>query len=617
MPASKLLIPVRKYRASGGAFTLPDRPVLASVREADMLPLRQLAADVKRSFRSAARFERDAVSPAAVRIRRDRGVSGRDAYRLTVRPDGVEILAAADPGAYYGVQTLRDLLKAHGRSLPLCRIDDEPDFARRGVYHDCSRGKVPTVETIKALVERLAHWKINELQLYVENVFTFKRHPAIGRGYSPFTVEDILEIQAFCKLHHVALVGSLASFGHMERILALREYSHLAEMPGEHGWRGGTTLNPLHPGSIRLVADLFDEFLPIHEAADFNVCCDETWELGKGRSKKRADAVGTGTVYLEFLLKIHKLCRKHGKRMNAWADIVLKHPELLDRLPKDIVMLNWSYAPSGGRIPQTRNIARAGLPVVICPGTNAWVSHGSRLQDAIDNVANFSAVGRRHHAEGLLNTDWGDGGHRNLLGVSLHGFAHGAAHAWNGRAVDNRTFTELFCRRVFAQGDGTLAAALRKLGSTEAISGFRTGYGCWPYHVLVEPLRPRRKPAFSRIDLAAPAGCRRVISQLSDAKIWPSPPAGMDSFERLAIREMAMGARMDCAAARRALVALNLRAGKAVAAAELRGLADEMRSLASDFKKLWLARNRPSRLADNLALMRRAERECRRLSRRD
>jgi len=614
MATSKLLIPVRKYRASGGAFKLPDKPVLASVRDADMLPLRQLAADVKRSFGSIARFARDAVSPAAVRIRRDRAIGGRDAYRLIVRPDGVEILAADDPGAYYGVQTLRDLLKAHGRSLPLCRIDDEPDFARRGVYHDCSRGKVPTVETIKALVERLAHRKINELQLYVENVFTFKRHPAIGGGYSPFTVEDILEIQAFCKRHHVALVGSLASFGHMEKILQLPQYVHLAELPGQHGWRGGTTLNPLHPGSIRLVADLFDEYLPIHEAVDFNVCCDETWELGKGRSKKRAEAVGTGTVYLEFLLKIHKLCCKHGKRMNAWADIVLEHPELLGRLPKDVVMLNWSYAPSGGRIPRTADIVRAGLPVVICPGTNAWQSHGSRLQDAIDNVANFSAVGRRHHAEGLLNTDWGDAGHRNLLGVSLHGFAHGAAHAWNGRAVDNQTFTDLFCRRMFAQRDGSLAAALRKLGSTYVTSGAPAQYGGCLYHALVEPLKPRRKPASSSIDQITPGGCRRIISQLSDPGIWPPPPKGMDRFERLAIREMAMGARMDCLAAARALAALKLRAGKAVAAAELRRLAVEMRRLAADFKRLWLARNRPSRLADNLALMRRAERECLRLA---
>ena len=33
------------------------------------------------------------------------------------------------------------------------------------------------------------------------------------------------------------------------------------------------------------MAELYEEFVPLFEAADFNVCGDETWDLGKGRSK--------------------------------------------------------------------------------------------------------------------------------------------------------------------------------------------------------------------------------------------------------------------------------------------------------------------------------------------
>ncbi|MHC5018151.1 MAG: hypothetical protein ACYTFP_06185, partial [Planctomycetota bacterium] len=135
--------------------------------------------------------------------------------------------------------------------LPCCEVEDAPDFNRRGIYHDCSRGKVPTLQTLKQLVERLAHWKINELQLYIENVFTFARHPEIGEGYSPLTADEIVALQEHCRMHHVGLVGSLASFGHMEKILSLPAYRHLGEMPGFRGYPGGTCLCPTDPGSIK------------------------------------------------------------------------------------------------------------------------------------------------------------------------------------------------------------------------------------------------------------------------------------------------------------------------------------------------------------------------------
>ena len=618
MPTSELLIPVRRFRRRQGVFAWPQRPTLASPRAADLLPLRQLAADLKRFDRTIRpRIIRDAAGPPAVRIRRDHTIASREAYRLTITPGGAEIRASGDPGAYYAVQTLRELVRTGGPKLPACEIDDSPDYARRGVYHDCSRGKVPTVRTVKELVERLARWKVNELQLYVENVFTFKRHPAIGRGYSPFTPEEMLEIQDFCKLHHVRLVGSLASFGHMERILQLPQYTHLGELPGHLGWKGGTTLYPGDPGSIKLIADLYDEFLPLHEAEDFNSCCDETWELGKGRSRRRAEKVGVGRVFLDFLLKLHKLCLKHGKRMNVWADIVLLHPEILKDVPKDIVMLNWAYgAEDANRIPRTREIADAGLPLVVCPGTSAWISHGSRLDNAIGNVSRFAAVGRKHHAEGLLNTDWGDGGHRNFLGISLHGFAHGAAHAWNGRAVNEDRFTELFCRRVFGRNSAPLAKAIRRMGRTHLTCGQRGGYGSALYRALVEPLVPRRRADHPWIDRTDPAGLRKVLSQLSDEVIRFDAPKGADGFEMLAIREMAAGMQMDRLASRRALVAHRLRAGKPVAGAELRKLADQTHRVTRDFRTLWMARNKPSRLRDNLVLLRRAENESRRLAKR-
>jgi hypothetical protein len=468
---------------------------------------------------------------------------------------------------------------------------------------------VPKLSTLLQLVERLAHWKVNELQLYVENVFTFRKHPAIGVGYSPFTPEEIIALQDHCRSHHVRLVGSLASFGHMERILELPQYQHLGEMAGFRGLAGGTTLCPLDEGSIALVADLYSEFVPLFDAVDFNVCCDETWELGKGRSQAEAQRVGLGRVYLGFLLKLRDLCGKYGKRMNAWADIVLEHPEMLGELPRDIVMLNWEYVANGPRIARSGEIAEAHLPLVVCPGTSGWLSHGSRLANAVANVANFAAEGRRRGAEGLLNTDWGDDGHRNPLGASLHGFAHGAAHSWHGSAVDDATFTERFCRQYFCQGDERLASYVRLVGSTHDMIRSPSAYRVSLYRATVEPLaaplgdpRPAEPEAKDSIGQIPADGAWEVIERIGVALAgMPSPAGQRDEFEKLALAELALAGRMDMLAARRAVAAAKVRTGQCPSAADLNALADETANVSEEFQSLWLARSKPSRLADNVA----------------
>ncbi|MHC4131695.1 MAG: family 20 glycosylhydrolase [Planctomycetota bacterium] len=609
----KLLIPVKKVNLRKGSFRWPEKPVLSGSSSADILPLQQLISVLKQ-YRFKARIARDSLDSAALRIQRDKNIKSSEAYRIVVGPEGIEVYAGTDTGAYYAVQTLRDLVAIHGKSLPACQIEDEPDFVRRGVYHDCSRGKVPKLNTLKELVERLAHWKINELQLYIENVFTFKLHPDIGKGYSPFTPEEILSLQEYCQKHHVRLVGSLASFGHFEKILALPQYCQLGELPGFRNFLGGTTLCPGDRRSIKLVDELYSEFVPLFEAKDFNVCCDETWELGKGRSSKRVKRLGMAKVYLDFLMKIYRICKKYGKRMNAWADIVLKYPELLKDLPRDMVLLNWEYEQDGNKIARTKEIANTGIPFMVCPGTCGWLTHGSRMPNSMRNVARFSAQGRKHNAEGMLITDWGDQGHRNFLGISLHAFAYGAAHAWHGKAVDDKRFTENFCYLTFGQSTKKMARMMKLLGSAYITCGKLSRNESLLYHALVEPLLPTKPTERSAIDMMTTKGLQRVLSQLSDGKLWPKPDKSTSRFERLALKEYLLAARMDCLASRRTLAAKCLRSGTNIRKSELKQLSRKMSNLSEDFKELWLLRNKSSCLRDNLRLFKQTVQESEKLA---
>ena len=108
------------------------------------------------------------------------------------------------------------------------------------------------------------------------------------------------------------------------------------------------------------------------------------------------------------------------------------------------------------------------------------------------------------------------------------------------------------------------------------------------------------------LDTAAVAEGAEVIEELSEGGLWGSVPAGLESFERIAFREMKLACEMDILACRRALMVRSMRAGREVCGAERKELARRLDSMTDQFEAFWMARNRKSRVGDNMRLLRRA-----------
>ena len=94
----------------------------------------------------------------------------------------------------------------------------------------------------------------------------------------------------------------------------VRPHGALAEAPGVRApGRAGGAHRRLHVAvphrsrSIDLLAGLYDDLLPHFTSRSLNVGCDETIDLGKGRSREAVERLGRGEVYLEFVKKIHAL----------------------------------------------------------------------------------------------------------------------------------------------------------------------------------------------------------------------------------------------------------------------------------------------------------------------
>lgn len=522
-----------------------------------------------------------------------------EAYRLAISTDGIAIQSSSARGRYYAVQTLRQLVNQYGRSLPCLTIDDWPAFRHRGFMHDVSRGKVPRLDTLFELVELLGFLKYNQLQLYIEHTFAFAKHPEIGEGHSPLTAEDIRALDAHCRKHHIELVPNLQSFGHAAHILDIPRYHPLAESD----YRGGWTLSPMEPGTYELLKDFYEEFLPSFSHREFfNVGCDETYDLGKGKSAELATSIGLGRVYLGHLLKVRDLVQPYGRRMMFWGDIIAKYPDLVPEIPKDVVLLNWWYEAHGeehGYRGRVKPAKEAGLEHWVCPGTSTWNSLFFRMENARVNLRAFAKAGVWGGASGCLVTDWGDNGHYNFLSYSLWPIAYGADCAWRPQEIEEaeKLFDRRFTLQLLGDIKGEWVKPLRLMGDLYQAFGVKIPNNSAERWLLTGNPEPRRdrlgvSGELKQYNAITPAGLNRALKKSEDAAALLREIESTSGEARAIRDEWLLGAELSAHACRRALW-LNHGEGDP---AQLKTEAEELRNR---FEQLWLIRNRESDLDSN------------------
>ena len=127
-------------------------------------------------------------------------------YMITINDDGITLRGSDEPGIFYGLQTLQQLIMQTGTYVPAGVIEDYPDFPSRGFMLDISRCKVPSMDSLRKLIDMLAAFKINQLQLYMEHTFAFSAHREVWHDASPMTAEEIVELDSLCKQRFIELV---------------------------------------------------------------------------------------------------------------------------------------------------------------------------------------------------------------------------------------------------------------------------------------------------------------------------------------------------------------------------------------------------------------------------
>lgn len=466
------LIPVpQSVKLLEGAFTWTDHTSIglaAPEREDDQFAAGQLVRELSRALGLTPPVTVEGpvligllTDPAVTRRLVGEDLSalegrGPQAYALLVTPEGIVAAGSGTAGTFYAIQTLKQLIRANrqGNAIPAVRILDWPGLRYRGYSDDISRGPIPTMDFFKRQIRTMAEFKMNMLTFYTEHVFKLAKHPIIAPP-DGITAQEVKELSEYARRYHVELVGNFQSFGHAWNILRHEQYAHLRETP--------SIFTPAREETYEFLDDVYSEIAPAYDSPLFNVNCDETYGLGEGPSKELADRIGVGGVYVQHMNRIHDILRdKYGKRMMMWGDIALQHPEIVQQLAKDTILLSWGYGAADNYDAAIEPFVRAGFEFMVCPGVSCWSAIFPNYRNATVNIRNYVRDGARFGALGMLNTTWDDDG-ENLFHWNFYGTNWGAACAWRPTDSSLDDYNAAYAQVSYGTPDDKITRAIQIL----------------------------------------------------------------------------------------------------------------------------------------------------------
>ena len=251
---------------------------------------------------------------------------GEEGYRLTIDKEGVRIEAPHPAGAFYGIQTILQLLIRDKDDfwLPAILITDKPRFAWRGMMLDVARHFFP-VAVIKHVIDWLAFYKMNRLHLHLTDdqgwrieinswpkLTEIGGSTAVGGGKGGFfTQQDYREIVAYAGERQVIIVPEIDMPGHTQAALAsYPELSCQTETPALYTGIevGFSSLCIEKELTNRFVADVIAELTVITTGPYLHIGGDEPLST---------DPVS----YKEFILRVQQIVKANGKQLVGWQEI--------------------------------------------------------------------------------------------------------------------------------------------------------------------------------------------------------------------------------------------------------------------------------------------------------
>jgi hypothetical protein len=323
---------------------------------------------------------------------------GPEGYILDVNSKMVVIAGWDDPGAFFGFQSLRQLIqKGNGKNIQGLKVRDWPNMPFRGI-----RLYVPGPENIaffkRFLKDFMALYKYNKVIMEV-NCMRLDKHPEVNAGWIEFSKymqytrsnstlglrgeeknsshydagdgyilekSEVRDIVKYANENFIEVIPEIPSLTHGYYLLT--RHPELAEYPGDI-WP--STYCPSNPATYDLMFDVYNEYMEVIKPKMVHIGHDEWWGAPLDVCP-RCKGKDHSELFAQDITKIHQYFADKGIKIAMWGDYLLEsvrdtlvqdrisstglkyqtpgavRPEVVrESIPKDILIFNWFWDSEG------------------------------------------------------------------------------------------------------------------------------------------------------------------------------------------------------------------------------------------------------------------------------
>lgn len=336
-------------------------------------------------------------------------VKNPEGYRLDISPNRILINARTANGAFYALQTLRQLLpqtierqnqpKPGPQLAPCCLVEDSPRFGWRGMHLDVARHFFP-VDFIKRYIDLLAlhkmntfHWHLTddqgwrvEVKKYpkLQEISAQRKQTLIGHySDSPakydgkpdggfYTQEEVKEVVAYAQKRFVTIVPEIEMPGHAQAVLAAYPKLGCTGKDIDVAQTWGVFEDVFCAGNedvFEFISDVFDEIVPLFPGKYIHVGGDECpkvrWEkCEKCQKRMKKESLKNEHELQSYVIKrAEKMLSARGKSLIGWDEI------LEGGLAPAASVMSWRGIEGGIAA------AKMGHDVVMTPGSHCYFDY--------------------------------------------------------------------------------------------------------------------------------------------------------------------------------------------------------------------------------------------------
>jgi hexosaminidase len=340
---------------------------------------------------------------------------GDEGYRLSVTPNRVTIRAFRPPGAFYAVETLRQLLPpavfrnapVTGTSwtVPAVDIEDMPRFQWRGAHLDVSRSFMPK-EFIKKYIDLLAlhklnrfHWHLTddqgwriEIKKYplLTSIGAWRRQSLVGQQHAYadttqwvydkiphggfYTQDDVREVVAYAQARFITVVPEIEMPGHAQAAIAAYPWLGNTGQQLEVLTHWGVDQNILNPSdsAIHFMQDVLTEVLALFPGHWIHTGGDEApkqqWQASPvAQERIRQLGLHSENELQSWLTaQMSQWLATRGRALIGWDEILEGG---MEGLAPNAVVMSWRGIDGGIAA------AQAGHDVVMTPTSNTYFDY--------------------------------------------------------------------------------------------------------------------------------------------------------------------------------------------------------------------------------------------------